>query len=400
MTERESVTPLELFFDLVFVFALTQVTDLMADDLSAGGIARGMLILAVLWWSWVGYAWLANVVRADEGITRVTMFAAMSAMFVLALTIPESFEDLPGGLSGPVVFAAGYFAVRFAHLVMFWSVAREDPGLRRQLLRFAPSVLVGTGMLLIASQLQGGAQIAFWALALVGDYLGTMLGGAGGWRLRSAGHFAERHGLILIVALGESIVSIGIGVAELPISWPIVVASTLGLVVSGCLWWCYFDTQAIASEHALAALEGEPRARMGRDAYSYLHLPMAAGIVLLSLGLKKVLGYVGDTEEHSLSDALYGVPLAALYGGVAMFLLANVAFKWRTLHALGALRLTSAVLLLALLPLAATLPALVSLVLLALVLIALIVVETRQYAEARDRLRHAEHPGETAHHDL
>ncbi|MDQ3456757.1 MAG: low temperature requirement protein A, partial [Actinomycetota bacterium] len=269
---------MELFFDLVFVFALTQVTDLMSDDPSARGIVRGLLIMAVLWSSWVGYAWLANVVQADEGITRVSMFAAMTAMFILALTIPEAFEDAPGGLSGPVVFAVGYFAVRCTHLVMFWSVARDDPGLRRQLLRFTPSVLVGTGMLLVASQLDGTAQMAFWALAFVGDYVGTMLGGASGWRLPSARHFAERHGLIIIIALGESIVSIGIGVAELPISWPIVAASILGLVVSGCLWWCYFDTQAIAAEHALSALEGEPRSRLGRDAYSYLHLPMAAGI--------------------------------------------------------------------------------------------------------------------------
>jgi low temperature requirement protein LtrA len=240
------VTPLELFFDLVFVFALTQITALMADDPSARGLVRGLLILAVLWWSWVGYAWLGNVVRADESVVRLAMIGAMATLFVIALTIPESFEDLPGGLPGPVVFAVGYFAVRLAHLSMFWAAGRTDPGLRRQLVKFTPSVLVGTTMLLIASQLTGTAQILAWVAALIGDLVGTMLAGATGWRVNSAKHFAERHGLIIIVALGESIVSIGIGVAELPISWPSVGASVLGLVLSAALWWTYFDTKSLA----------------------------------------------------------------------------------------------------------------------------------------------------------
>ena len=277
ITERATVTPLELFFDLVFVFALTQVTALMADQPSAEGVLRGILILSVLWWCWVGYAWLGNAVRADEGVIRLSMFGAMAAMFVLALTIPESFDDLPGGLTGPVVFAVGYFVVRVAHLLLFLAVSRDDPTLRRQVLRFTPSVILGTSFLLIASQLDGPAQTAIWATALVADYLGTMLAGASGWRVNSAGHFAERHGLIIIVALGESIVSIGIGVTELPVSWPIVIASALGLALAAGLWWAYFDVAALDSEHALAAADGEKRARLARDGYSYLHLPMIAG---------------------------------------------------------------------------------------------------------------------------
>jgi len=189
---------------------------------------------------------LGNVVRADEGVVRLAMIGAMATLFVIALTIPESFEDLPGGLPGPVVFAVGYFAVRLAHLSMFWAAGRTDPGLRRQLVKFTPSVLVGTTMLLIASQLTGTAQILAWVAALIGDLVGTMLAGATGWRVNSAKHFAERHGLIIIVALGESIVSIGIGVAELPISWPSVGASVLGLVLSAALWWTYFDTKSLA----------------------------------------------------------------------------------------------------------------------------------------------------------
>jgi len=387
ITERATVTPLELFFDLVFVFALTQVTALMADQPSAVGVVRGMLILSVLWWCWVGYAWLGNVVRADEGAIRLAMFGAMAAMFVIALTIPESFDDLPGGLPGPVVFAVGYFVVRVAHLLLFLAVSRDDPQLRRQVLRFAPSVVLGTSFLLIASQLDGPAQTALWATALVADYVGTMLAGASGWRVNSAGHFAERHGLIIIVALGESIVSIGIGVTELPISWPIVVASALGLALSAGLWWAYFDVAALDSEHALAAADGERRARLARDGYSYLHLPMIAGIILLSLGLKKVLGYVGGDDGHSWVDPLYGVPLAALYGGVALFLLAHIGFRLRTAGVLEWPRLVAVVLLLVAIPAVAALPSLVTLAVLTALVAALVCFETFRYAEKRDKVR-------------
>jgi len=387
ITERATVTPLELFFDLVFVFALTQVTALMADQPSAVGVVRGMLILSVLWWCWVGYAWLGNVVRADEGVIRLAMFGAMAAMFVIALTIPESFDDLPGGLPGPVVFAVGYFVVRVAHLLLFLAVSRDDPQLRRQVLRFAPSVVLGTSFLLIASQLDGPAQTALWATALVTDYVGTMLAGASGWRVNSARHFAERHGLIIIVALGESIVSIGIGVTELPISWPIVVASALGLALSAGLWWAYFDVAALDSEHALAAADGERRARLARDGYSYLHLPMIAGIILLSLGLKKVLGYVGGDDGHSWVDPLYGVPLAALYGGVALFLLAHIGFRLRTAGVLEWPRLVAVVLLLVAIPAVAALPSLVTLAVLTALVAALVCFETFRYAEKRDKVR-------------
>ncbi|MBA2555513.1 MAG: low temperature requirement protein A [Geodermatophilaceae bacterium] len=391
VTEHASVTPLELFFDLVFVFALTQITALMAEDPTARGVIRGLLILAVLWWSWVGYAWLGNVVRADEGVTRLAMFGAMTALFVIALAIPEAFEDLPGGLPGPVVSAVGYFLVRLAHLCMFLAASRTDPGLRRQVIKFTPSVLVATSLLLIASQLSGSAQILVWAAALLADLGGTMLAGASGWRVNSAAHFAERHALILIVALGESIVSIGIGVAELP-TWPIVAASVLGLVLSGALWWSYFDTKSIAAEHALGTARGEHRARLARDGYSYLHLPMIAGIILLSLGLKKVLGYVGGEDDHVLSDQLYGLPLIALYGGVSLYLLAHAAFIRRLIGVLSLSRLLLAAGLLAGIPIAAELPALVSLAALSAAVAVGVGLDSWRHADVREDIRHHDEP--------
>ncbi|MEX2274732.1 MAG: low temperature requirement protein A [Actinomycetota bacterium] len=392
VTEQARVTPIELFFDLVFVFSLTQVTQFMSDDLTMRGLVRGSLLLALLWWCWVGYAWLGNVLRADEGVGRVAMFGAMAAMLVLALTVPEAFNSLPGGLDGPVILALAYLAVRVLHLVIFWLASGFDAGLRKQLLKFAPSVLGSTALLLVASQLSGTAQTLTWVAVVVVDYAGTILAGASGWRLYSASHFAERHGLIVIVALGESIVAIGLGVAGLPISWPIIVASTLGLTVAACLWWAYFDVFAIVAERALRRAQGEARARLARDAYSYLHLPMIAGIILLALGLKKVQEYVGDGSHHELSDPLELLPLAAMYAGVAAYLFAHTAFRYRMWHHVWWRRLLVGMLLLALIPAAAQLPALAALGLLTAVMVGLIAYESVHEAEYRERVRHEDDP--------
>jgi low temperature requirement protein LtrA len=392
VSEDARVTPIELFFDLVFVFAITQVTALMSDDLTPRGVVRGLLVLSLLWWCWVGYAWLGNVVRADEGVGRVAMFGAMAAMFIAALAVPESFHDLPGGLSGPVVIALAYLAVRVLHLTIFWLAAgaNHDHGLRGQLIRFTPSVIGGTALLLVASQLEGTAQTLTWAAALVADYVGTILAGASGWRLNSAGHFAERHGLIVIIALGESIVAIGVGVAHLPISTSIIVASVLGLALAGAIWWAYFDVVSLIAERVLRRSRGEARNRLARDAYSYLHLPMIAGIVLMALGLKKVLAYVAGEDGHTLSDALPMLPLGAMYGGVALFLLAHVAFTYRVERLVKLQRVATAVLLLALIPVGARLPALGALAMITAIMVVMIALESVWFADSRERIRHEE----------
>jgi low temperature requirement protein LtrA len=396
--EEARVTPIELFFDLVFVFSLTQVTALMGHHLSGHAILRGLLVLALLWWCWVGYAWLGNVVQAEEGLGRAAMFTAMAAMFVMALAVPEAFDDLPGGLDGPVVVAFAYLAIRLLHLGMFWLAARteHDRGLRGQLLLFMPSLFGSTAILLVASQLEGTARTLAWVGAILVDYVGVILGGASGWRLRSASHFAERHGLIVIVALGESIVAIGVGVARVSISWPIIAGSVLGLAVVASVWWAYFDVVSIVAERVLRRLQGEERTRLARDAYSYLHLPMVAGIALLALGIEQVLEQVGHTSDGELSRSLPAVPLGALYGGVVLFLVAHAAFKYRTWHQVTVRRLVVAGLLVGLVPAAMELPALAALGLLAAVMVVMIATEAVRYSEVREQIRH-EDAGPEAH---
>lgn len=388
VTEDASVTQLELFFDLVVVFAFTMVTDLAAHETTAVNMLRALLILMLLWWGWIAYSWLGNVIKADEGIARLAIFVAMGATFLIALTIPEAFHDLPGGWYAPLVFVIAYLVLRFIHLATFWLASAEDAQLRGQVIRWAAGSLTICATLLLAGAFaHDGWQIGLWAAALGGDMLWTMFAG-NEWRLNSAKHFAERYGLIVIIALGESIVSIGIGVSGLPIDWPIAVGSMLGLAISGLLWWAYFDVAALNVEHTLQHAHGERRIQIARNCYTYWHFPMIAGVIALSLGLKKVLNYVGDESHHTLSDALYGIPLYALYGGVVAYLLALVGFKHYATGNLSVQRIAAAVALLALIPLATALPALASLGILCAVLAVLIVWETVSLAEPRESIRH------------
>jgi low temperature requirement protein LtrA len=373
MREDERVTPLELFFDLVFVLALTQCTTLIAHTPTWGGMLRGVLVLGMLWWSWTGYAWLTSVLDPEEGAVRLAIFAAMAAFLVAALCVPHAFG------SEALRFASAYAVVRVAHIVLFMLASREDRALRRSVLTLAASTAVGAGLLFAAAAASGELRVALWGVALLLDTGGPLLFGQEGWKL-VPGHFAERHGLIVIIALGESIVAIGVG-ARASIDAGIVAASVLGMVVAAALWWVYFDVTAIVARRRLArATAGREQNNIARDSYSYLHFPMIAGIALLAVGLKVTLAHVG--AELAL------VPAVALLGGAALYLLAHVAFRLRNVHTLSVRRLVCAVVLLALLPAAVSLPALATLGILAGLLSALIAYEAIRYAESRDRVRH------------
>ncbi len=386
--EDHKVTTLELFFDLAFVFAITQVTQLMADDLSWRGAGRGTVLLGQLWLAWAAFAWLGNTAKADEGLLRLSLVGALMAMFVVALAIPEAFDDASSGLSAPLVLAVAYVAVRFAHLLVYRVAAAGDRGLQHQLfLMFLPVSLAS--VLLIAGALSPHPA-PWWLAALVIDYVGIYAGGSDGWRLPSPAHFAERHGLIIIVAIGESIVAIGLGVGDTPLTSAVLLAALLGLVVSVCLWWLYFDVVALVAERVLADLPADERPRLARDSYTYLHFPMVAGIVFLALGMKKVVTYVADTDHHELTEALHGLPLYALFGGAILYLLGHIGFRLRNIGSLSRTRASAVVTLAVLLPLAAHVPAIVALGLVAAVLAVLVAFEAWRYSVGRDAIRHAD----------
>jgi low temperature requirement protein LtrA len=373
MRDGEQVTPLELFFDLVFVLALTQCTTLIARTPTWEGVLKGLLVLGVLWWSWTGYAWLTSVVDPEEGTVRLAMFAAMAAFLVAALGVPGAFG------SEALLFACAYAAVRAAHIALFVIASRDDAGLRRSVIGLSASTAIGVGLLLVAAFTGGALQLALWGLALLLDFGGPFLFGVEGWKLVPE-HFAERHGAIVIIALGESVVAIGIG-ARPAIGAGVVAAAVLGMVVAAALWWAYFDVAAIVAARRLArAAPGRERNEIARDSYSYLHLPMVAGIALIAVGLKRAL--------LAVDDPLHLVPAVALLGGAATYLLAHVAFRLRNMRSLSTRRLVCAIALIALVPAGASLPALATLGILAALLVALIAYEALRYADVRERVRH------------
>jgi low temperature requirement protein LtrA len=375
--EREAVKPLELYFDLVFVLGFTQCTALMAARSSWEGLAQGMLLLALLWWAWAGYAWLTSVIDPEEGAVRLLMFAAMAGVLVVALCVPEAFEDR--GL----VFAIAYGVVRAVHIALFLIASRADPGLRRAVVGLAVGSAIGVGLVTGAAFLDGVAQGVLWGIAILLDWAEPALFGASGWRLVPA-HFAERHNLVVILALGESIVALGIG-AESDLDAGIIVAAALGIAVASALWWIYFDVVALVTARRLTlAAEGGERNRMARDSYSYLHFPMVAGIVLAALGLEETLAHV---DEH-----LDGPHALALLGGIAAYLLAHVGLRLRNAHTINVQRLVLALVLLALVPAALHVPALATLAGVTAALWAMIAYETTTYDERRQRLRHGLDP--------
>ena len=371
--EEERVTPLELFFDLVFVFAFTQVTTLMGDNLSWAGLGQGMLVLATIWWTWSAYGWLTNTIDPEEVVARLTMFVAMAAMLVVALATPGAFGD------DGILFACAFFIVRSIHILLY-AYGSPTVDVRQAVKGLIPGVSIACGLLVVAGTQDGAVQAALWVAALLFDYTAPLLGGFGGWTL-SPGHFAERFGLIVIIALGESIVAIGVGIERVALDADVLVAATLGLVTAAALWWAYFDVVAPVGERRLRTAEGLEQIRLARDAYSYIHLLMIAGIVLLALGIKKCLEHV----DQPLDD-----PAAvALCAGVALYLLGNIAYRLRNLGTLNRQRSVAAALCLALIPLAVNADALIALAAVAGLLTALVSYEAIRFREARARVRAA-----------
>jgi low temperature requirement protein LtrA len=335
-----------------------------------------MLVLAVVWRAWTGYAWLTSTIDVDEGGLRLAMLVATVAMLGVGLAVPGAFGD------DAVLFGIAYFLVRLLHLILSVIVGREDPDRRSALLRFAPTGTVGASLILLAGFLEGDTRIAVWVLALAVDYLGTTVLGMGrGWRIAPA-HFAERHGLIILIALGESIIAIGVGVG-LELDAGVLGAAALGMVTVSALWWLYFDVAAIFARRRLMEARAAEQALLARYSYTYLHLPMVAGIVLFAFGI--------ETTLHHVDATLDTVPAAALCGGASLYLLAHIAFLYRTTGRVFRRRTVGAIVLLALIPAALAIPALAALGL---------VTAVCTFVVAYEAIRHREHRAQVRHPDL
>jgi low temperature requirement protein LtrA len=368
---EKRVAPLELFFDLVFVFALTQVTLLMAEHPTWEGLGQGMLVLAALWWAWAAYAWLTNYIDTERDTERLLMFAAMAAMLLSALAAPHAFGD------DAALFGISYAVVRLLHIFIF-AEANDDVDTAQALRVLSRSALPAPLLILAAGFTDGTTQAVLWILALTIDFAGPFVFGVRGFKV-SAAHFAERFSLILIIALGESIVAIGAGIEGEEIDGGLVLAAVMTIVLAAGMWWAYFDVVAVVSERRFSRTRGDERARMARDSYSYIHLFMVAGIVLVALGVKKTVGHVDEPLKQ--------VPAAALFGGMALYYGGHVAFRLRNVHSLNRQRVFVAILCLALIPVATEVDAVVALGTAAAISAALIAYETLHFADARRRVR-------------
>jgi low temperature requirement protein LtrA len=373
--QEHRVTSRELFFDLVFVFAFTQVATLLADDPTFAGIGRGVLVLAALWWAWTSYAWLTNVVDPEEGVVGVALLVALIAMFIAALVVPNVFNE------DGVLFGAAFFVVCAIHTALYAFAARGRPDLLGAVLGIAPWALSGAALILVAGFTEG-ARIWLWVIGLACAYAGGLLRGLTGWYVH-ASHFTERYGLVLIIALGEAFIAIGIGATGIAIGAGEVLAAILGLLVAAAFWLAYFDFFSTRGERLLSGLEGSDRVALARDAYTYLHFPLIVGIVLYAFAMKTIVAHVGDELDS--------VAAVALCGGSALYLLTYSAIRIRVERRLSLSRgrFVAAIALLLVLPVATAVPALVALALVTAVWLALHVYELVWWRTARAESRTA-----------
>jgi low temperature requirement protein LtrA len=366
------VTPLELFFDLVFVFGFTQVTTLLHEDPSWGGIGRSVLVLSALWWAWASYAWLTNTVDAEDGLVLGVMLVAIAAMFIGALAVPEAFGE------HRLIFGVAFIVVLLAFVGLFALAGKAEADLLRAVLRTGLITLAGALLIFAAGFVASEIRPVLWLAGLVIGLLGPLLVDVGGWRVHPA-HFAERHGLIVIIAIGEALVAIGFGARATALGTVVIVAALLGLIVAASLWLAYFDFFSRGLEQMLVGRRGEQRVVLARDVYTYLHLPMIVGIVFFAFGMRAALADVhGD---------LHAPAAFCLTAGSAIYLLAYVLMRWRVSHSLSRGRSVATILLLALFPLAVVLPAFAALALVSAVWVCLHAYELIWWRDARGRRR-------------
>lgn len=304
---------LELFFDLVFTFAMSQVTQLVLHDLSPSGFGRAALALLAVWWAWVGYTWLINVFDSQGVRHQAVVIAAMAAMLVAAAALPLAFS------SGALVFGIALLAVRMIQVVKFVVYAsHEDAEMHRSVRRIAPAFVAAPLCIVAAAFVDTPLRELLWVAAAVIDYGAPAVFGLGGFRV-SPSYFVSRHGSIIIIALGEAIVELGAGATDLHRP-EVIAALVLGVVIMATFWWTYFGL-AGGAEQRLEQATGDDRARLARDAYSYLHLPMVAGIMLFAVGAHAAVAHA--------TAPLPMLPAVALAGGMATFYLSDVAYRWR-----------------------------------------------------------------------
>ncbi len=304
------VSTIELFFDLVFVFTITQLTSLLVAEPTGVGVVRVVLIFGNVWWMYGGYAWLTNAVPPREPVLRLLMLVGMAGFLIVALAIPDAFGD-----SG-VAIGIGYLLVTFVHTGLFLRSSQESAV--HAMFRLGPFNTITAALILVAGFTSGGVQWALWSAAFVLHWASPVVTAVGGFRIR-AKHFVERHGLIVLIALGESVVAVGIGVRGHNLSTGLAVTAVLGLALAAALWWLYFDGEDDRAEQALDAAPDAQNPWLALFAFGYAFLPVLGGIIVLAAGMKEAV--VKYDEPASAPTAWF------LAAGVGTYVVGLVAFR-------------------------------------------------------------------------
>ena len=365
----QRTTTVELFFDLVYVFAITQLSHLILDDLTVGGVARAAFLLVVVWWAWIYTTWMANWFDPASPAVRTILTGVMLASLLMAAALPDAFGDQG------VLFAASYVALQVGRNAAAMTLLARDHRLRDVFERLLAWSVVSGALWLAGATLDPDQRLVLWIPALAFDLAAPFarywLPGRGraattDWDVEG-GHFAERCQLFVIIALGESIVVTGATAADAGLTATVVACLAVAFLETVALWWLYFGTPAERSHAAMAA--SDDPGRVARDAYTYLHLPIVAGVIATAAGSELLIAGPHDPQ--------HGVGLAIVLGGPALFLLGESLFQWRTTGRTNAKRLAAAGLIIGLAPLGTQVSALVLAVGVTVVLTALAISEVR-----------------------
>ncbi|RKN20890.1 low temperature requirement protein A [Micromonospora musae] len=370
--ETHRATTVEIFFDLVFIFALTRIVLLMGRPPTFLSLAQGLILLLLLWTTWTIYTWVGNLVRADAGLVPAGAIVAMAAVFVAALVIPNAWQHGNEVMDAPLILALAYIALRAINIALGLHAAGGDRQLRFTQGLFATTAILAWIPLVLGALLHGTAQTLLWGAAFVIDFSGGVIASAvSGWRLRSPSHFAERHGLVLIIALGESLISVGTG-AELAVTrGPVLLAALLAITNAVCGWRLYFKETAMVARRGLETAPSAQRGRIATYAYSLAHFPLVAGVIYGALGVEQVLGHLAHGEPWH-ATRLDWASTVALYGGTVLYLTGRLLFLRLAVQSAPRAQIVAIGVALLLLPAARNLPALAALGLLTAFLVALV----------------------------
>ena len=321
--DDQKVTFVELFFDLVFVFCITQIVSLLHGHVDPHSVGTALLVFWLIWWGWTQFTWALNAANTEHPRVQFAILVATAIAFLLAVGIPRALAD------GAVWFGGTYVALRAVGLLVYAWVAWGDALQRRAVWVFSVFSAAGLSAVLIGAIVGGGAQYLWWAAAIGLDLVAAGIGGQQeGWNLHPE-HFAERHGLIVIIALGETLIVAAAGLVEAPT--PLAMSTgLLAVAVTSGLWWLYFRQTKQALEHALVAHEGSARSRLARDVFSVIHFPMLAGVILMAAATEQAL-----TNPDQLLDAGARVGLG---GGAVLFVTSTAVALWRATGRIAAWR--------------------------------------------------------------